>query len=331
MRAAKTIASGFSLLVLMLVLATTASAAKPVKPVIRSATVEGKVITIKGSVKLPARSAFKTRKVTIGLTLTDSTGSVLKPKRAKLKTSSKDQYVRNYGFRVEMRAAGPVKIRAGVYDGPKLFGRLSASKTVQIVDPVPGSNTPTPPALVPPQTTIENGSYGVTQNTMPEFFFGSDLPATFECRIDGADWFACVSPYTLPALSEGPHVFEVRAIGTDGPDPTPAADSFTVDTVDPSLTVDNPSHAEVVSPSFNLEFTTDVDVALTCEIDNGGAFVCASPYAVGPLSNGLHTIIVRATDAAGNLTTVIREFSVSGGSPCAFSFESIFAPVATAC
>lgn len=166
MRAAKTIASGFSLLVLMLVLATTASAAKPVKPVIRSATVEGKVITIKGSVKLPARSAFKTRKVTIGLTLTDSTGSVLKPKRAKLKTSSKDQYVRNYGFRVEMRVAGPVKIRAGVYDGPKLFGKLSTPRVVEIArDQAATGNTPAPGGDTNPPPPLDTDADGVVDSS----------------------------------------------------------------------------------------------------------------------------------------------------------------------
>lgn len=154
MRSAKPIYAAFLVLAMLLALAASASAAKPVRPVLKSAVVTGKTITIKGTVKLPARSAFNTSKVTIGVTITDSTGAVLKPRKKKLKVSSDgDKFVRNYGFRVDIRVAGPVKIRAAVYDGPKVFGKFSKTRTVVIAPdqvppsdgtPAPGPNTPPP-------------------------------------------------------------------------------------------------------------------------------------------------------------------------------------------
>ena len=64
------------------------------------------------------------------------------------------------------------------------------------------------------------------------FLFGaSEASATFECRLDGAEWASCSSPQGYDGLAEGRHRFEARAADALGnTDATPATRTFTVDT-----------------------------------------------------------------------------------------------------
>ena len=64
------------------------------------------------------------------------------------------------------------------------------------------------------------------------FAFGaSEEGATFECRLDGAEWASCVSPQGYDGLVDGRHRFEARATDALGnTESTPTARTFTVDT-----------------------------------------------------------------------------------------------------
>jgi Ca2+-binding RTX toxin-like protein len=80
----------------------------------------------------------------------------------------------------------------------------------------------------------------VAQNTATFSFNSPNEPAaTFECRLDSnaeVDFQPCTSPRTLNNLSEGAHVFEVRAVDPNtNRDPSPARGVFTVDTTPPPV------------------------------------------------------------------------------------------------
>ena len=90
-----------------------------------------------------------------------------------------------------------------------------------------------------PQTHVDSGAEGLTNEATPTFDFSATGGATgFECRFDSASFGACSGPgnshTAAPALGEGPHTFEVRARDQAANiDPTPASSSFTVDTAGP--------------------------------------------------------------------------------------------------
>jgi hypothetical protein len=85
-------------------------------------------------------------------------------------------------------------------------------------------------AQAAPDTTIVSGSPGVTTNASPTFAFtSSDPAAAFQCSLDAAEFAACQSPFTAPALAAGPHTFAVAAVDAAGADPTPASLSFRVE------------------------------------------------------------------------------------------------------
>jgi len=64
-----------------------------------------------------------------------------------------------------------------------------------------------------PTATITAGPAPSTTQTSAEFEFTSDdTSASYECRIDGAPYSACQSPFAIIGpLSEGPHSFHLRA------------------------------------------------------------------------------------------------------------------------
>jgi len=69
-----------------------------------------------------------------------------------------------------------------------------------------------------------------SRDRTPTFRFGADEAVNrFECRIDGAPFRRCVSPFTARRLSPGHHIFRVRARDdTEVADPSPVRFGFAV-------------------------------------------------------------------------------------------------------
>ncbi|MEZ4365890.1 MAG: hypothetical protein R2939_06335 [Kofleriaceae bacterium] len=94
---------------------------------------------------------------------------------------------------------------------------------------------------------------------------------------------------TAPAVDDG----EV--------DPTPATHAWRVDTVAPTLTITASPGAldNTVMPTFVFS-ASEPGVTFTCSLDGGPLVPCESPWQVGPLADGSHTVTIVAVDAAGN-------------------------------
>jgi hypothetical protein len=159
--------------------------------------------------------------------------------------------------------------------------------------------------LTAPVTSLGSGPGSPSNITTPSFTFSSNEPGSiFQCRIDGGGWSACSSPYTVaPALAEGTHTFDVRAIDPAGnADATPASQTWTIDVTAPNTTIDsapnNPSNN--TTPTFAFS-ASEPGSTFECRIDGGSWTPCTSPDTISPpLGAGSHTFDVRATDLAGN-------------------------------
>ncbi len=147
----------------------------------------------------------------------------------------------------------------------------------------------------------------------------SEEPISFECRLDSGSFTACSSPRTTSTLADGPHTFEVRATDAAGNiDPTPASRSFTVDTTvpdetPPDTTIDSGPEGLTSDPTPSFSFSSSEEgSSFECRLDSGSFSACTSPLTTAMLSDGPHTLEVRATDAAGNLdpTPASRSFTV---------------------
>jgi RHS repeat-associated protein len=173
----------------------------------------------------------------------------------------------------------------------------------ELVDPTPAKASWTVDTT-PPQTTISDAPAGLTDSRGATFSFGaSEAGAGFECDLDSSGWQQCASPKSYDSLADGAHQFEVRATDPAGNvDPTPAAASWTVDTVPPQTTISAGPQSSTESSQATFSFgASKPGSTFECNLDSGGWESCSSPKSYDPVRNGAHQFEVRATDPAGNV------------------------------
>jgi hypothetical protein len=183
---------------------------------------------------------------------------------------------------------------------------LTASTTSDIPD-VTSSPYATP---APPQTTIDEGPSGAIDDSTPTFRFSSSTSgATFGCRVDDGAFAGCSSPYTTPTLADGPHTFEVRATSPAGVvDPTPAAQTFTVDTHAPASPAITAPADDSAQNTRTIELSGTAEPAATIEVREGAASRGATTadgsgnwtLELTSVPEGTHAYTATATDSAGN-------------------------------
>jgi hypothetical protein len=164
-----------------------------------------------------------------------------------------------------------------------------------------------------PDTTITDGPTGLTGTDTPTFSFSSSDPsATFECRVDGAPFTPCSSPFTTAPLADGHHTFAVRAIDSGAiPDLTPATRSFTVDTTSPDTAVAAKRQITTGKKRARVTFSlfSEPGAGFQCSIDFGAFFPCVSTLVL-KLPLGKHTLTARANDTVGNLDAIPAALTV---------------------
>ena len=97
--------------------------------------------------------------------------------------------------------------------------------------PPGGGGTPPPPGgNQPPNTRITKGPKKKTQKKSATFRFrSSEVPSTFQCKLDKGRFKPCTSPRRVKVKKKGKHTFRVRAVDAEGlADPTPATRSWRV-------------------------------------------------------------------------------------------------------
>lgn len=127
---------------------------------------------------------------------------------------------------------------------------------------------------VRPDTVIDTGPTGLTNDRTPTFTFSSpQSDMVFQCRVNGDNWSSCASPWNAPTLADGQHTVHVRArAGTGGPfDASPATATFRVDATAPEVNLERaPGQADPTNDpmiSFELEADEDLDPATVTSDD----------------------------------------------------------------
>lgn len=158
-----------------------------------------------------------------------------------------------------------------------------------------------------PDTQIDSGpaAGSTTGDSTPSFgFSATEAGSSFECRIDGGDFRACIGPgsaHTPAALGNGPHTFEVRSTdGVGNVDASAATRDFTVDADPPETTIDKQPKRKTTKRKAKFTFTSDEPGStFECKLDKGEFEPCGA-NAKFKVKAKKHTLEVRATDAAGN-------------------------------
>jgi Ca2+-binding RTX toxin-like protein len=178
---------------------------------------------------------------------------------------------------------------------------------------------PNPPPI--PDTSIGTKPPTLTKSTTAEFSFTANPTsgASFECKLDAGSFSSCTSPKSYAGLAGNgaqtgtAHTFQVRALSAGGTDPSPAAYTWTIDTVKPTVNVTgpppNPSGGESVAFGFGANEPSTYQCSLAGPKPSGAA-ACDSGVSYPALPNGDYTFTVVATDQAGNV-----------GDPATYSWE----------
>jgi hypothetical protein len=197
-----------------------------------------------------------------------------------------------------------------------------------------GNTDASPPSTIwtvdttAPETTIDSGPSGTISVAEATFAYSSEEGDTFECSIDGAPYSACTSPKTksYTKLSNGSHAFDVRATdGAGNVDATPASRTFSVEvppppqgTIAPETTIDSGPSGTVSTSSADFSFSATEDGStFECSLDGSAFEPCSSPQSYTHLSEGSHSLEVKATDQGSNTdaTPASRIWTVDTTSP----------------
>lgn len=189
----------------------------------------------------------------------------------------------------------------------------AANETVRIRAFTTDTRTPT--------TTITRSPADVSSETSPVFEFTSDETGSmFECRLDSTEetgWVGCQSPVSLNGLDDGSHTMEARATDPAGnTEPTPASRTFLVDTRAPDTSIETGPAGTTTEKEPEFTFTADEPGAsFECALDAATFATCTSPFTAAGLEDGPHTLVVRATDPAGNIDSspATRQFTLTPG------------------
>ena len=162
-----------------------------------------------------------------------------------------------------------------------------------------------------PDTTITYGPSGPINSASASFVFSSNEEgSSFECSLDVIEFTPCSSPKLYEGLSQGTHVFRVRAVNAAGyQDPTAASREFGVDAEPPETTITEGPSGLVNTSSASFSFTASEESTFECKRDSGSWQSCTSPKSYSSLSDSSHSFKVRAQDIAGNLDATPAEAS----------------------
>ena len=157
---------------------------------------------------------------------------------------------------------------------------------------------------VAPHTVISSGPPATSATSSVTFqFFSTKSPATFDCNLDETGWASCVSPVQYTGLANGSHTFMVRARDQAGNiDPSPAQQTFTIDTSAPHTTISSapPAITSATAATF-VFFSSRADSTFQCMLDGGPWNSYSSPQTYRGLAAGQHVLDVRAIDQAGRV------------------------------
>jgi len=170
-----------------------------------------------------------------------------------------------------------------------------------------------------PDTTILSRPLDPTNQTNASFSFSAtETGSVFECRIDAGSYAVCTSPRDYSGLaSNQTHTFSVRAIDRAGNvDATPAASSWTIDTIPPSApAVSGTTPTNDTTPTWTWTTGGNGNGTYRYRLDNsnlttGAATTTATSYTALAQTEGTHTLSVQERDAAGNWS-VSGSFAIS--------------------
>jgi hypothetical protein len=165
---------------------------------------------------------------------------------------------------------------------------------------------------IPPSVKILYPSEGEVTNrrTLPLWYTVSS--GTVVVKVDGIV-VNIVSGGTLGPLADGQHTIRVEA--TDSIGTGFAEETLTVDTVAPIISIVSPQSGLTSNDHPLLVYSVNEAVSYVMVRLDGSYLWINSGDSLGTLSEGTHSLVIEATDIAGNTGTAVVNFTISSMPP----------------
>mgnify|MGYP001637454755 FL=1 len=213
---------------------------------------------------------------------------------------------------------------ASTVDGLKLVVKETVAPVITIVSPTSGAYVANSKQPVVFNITDETGGSGVDISTLVVKQDGTAVAAANITHTAITNGYS-VTYTPSAALSDGSHTVTINCKDHDGNAATEKSTTYTVDTVPPTLNVTSPADGLITAASsVTVAGTTNdatsspvvITISLngtdqgTIPVGTGGTF-----SKVVTLKEGSNTIIVKAKDAAGEESSVIRTVTLDTSVP----------------
>ncbi|WP_158617679.1 Ig-like domain-containing protein [Corallococcus sp. CA049B] len=206
----------------------------------------------------------------------------------------------------------------GLDEGSHTF-TVAAIDSAGNVDPTPASYTWTVDLTPPDAPVVLQPTSGEVLTSASPVITGTAEPgSTVYLVLDNG---APLGPVLVNAqgewsypvqatLADGAHTLSATATDAAGNTSPPVSLTFTIDTDAPDTTIESGPAQPSNSPSATFEFSsTGGGIGYECSVDDGEFNSCDSPFTLDTLSEGEHTLAVRAVDAAGNADPTPAEYT----------------------
>ncbi len=179
------------------------------------------------------------------------------------------------------------------------------------------------PQVVAYATPTSYGSSDLPANTSSQaayFQFSGSVAGEnkFVCSLDGAAYAECASPQNFTDLTEAAHSFSIKTVDAAGNIGPATTTNWTVDKTAPAAPQLSGVPASLTnSKAASIGISAEDHATFTCSVDGGDYAACTSPKALSDLTDGNHSISVKATDRAGNTSVAATSstWEVDGTAP----------------
>lgn len=246
---------------------------------------------------------------------------------------------RYYNVEVEAtNTAGTTAVVSGTeLSGLRLVVRETIPPVVSITAPASGAFVTNNQPEIVFTVVDEQGGSGVDLSTLSLVIDMVSIPLSAVSSTAIENGFQI--SYTSAALEDGVHTITITCQDHDGNTSEATSATFTIDTVPPSLNVTSPmvgliTNAEglVVQGTTNDATSSPVTVAVSLNGADQGAVMVETDGSFSKsvvLAEGINTIVVTATDAAGQSSTITRTAELDTSVPVIHSATVSPNPVET--